>query len=150
MAGNRFHALALGLLASSALSGTAFAQSAPVDATPQTPTTESPAPATNATDVTSLPPTVQQAQDGQTAGPNEIIVTAQKREENVQDVPVSIQALGTRKLDQLNITNFQQYTQQLPSVSYNTSQSGGAVVYMRGVATGGDGNHSGSQPSVGD
>ena len=57
--------------------------------------------------------------------------------------------LGTRKLDQLNISNFEEYTKQLPSVSYNTSQSGGAVVYMRGVATGGDGNHSGSLPSVG-
>ena len=34
-------------------------------------------------------------------------------------------------------------------MSYNVSQSGGAVVYMRGVASGGDGNHSGSLPSVG-
>ena len=57
--------------------------------------------------------------------------------------------LGTRKLDQLDISNFEQYTKQLPSVSYNVSQSGGAVVYMRGVASGGDGNHSGSLPCVG-
>jgi outer membrane receptor protein involved in Fe transport len=80
---------------------------------------------------------------------NVIIVTATKREENLQDVPVSIQAIGTRKLDQLNISNFEDYTKQLPSVSYQTAQPGLTVVYMRGVATGGDGNHSGSLPSVG-
>src|SRR4029079_19740476 len=37
----------------------------------------------------------------------------------------------------------------LPSVSYQTAQPGVTVVYMRGVASGGDGNHSGSLPSVG-
>ncbi len=79
----------------------------------------------------------------------EIIITATKRAENLQNVAQSVQVLGTRKLDQLNISNFEQYTKQLPSVSYNVSQSGGAVVYMRGVASGGDGNHSGSPPSVG-
>ena len=79
----------------------------------------------------------------------EIIITATKREENLQNVPQSVQVIGTRKLDQLNISNFEQYTKQLPSVSYNVSQSGGTVVYMRGVASGGDGNHSGSLPSVG-
>jgi iron complex outermembrane receptor protein len=80
---------------------------------------------------------------------NEIVVTATKREENLQDVPVSIQAIGTRRLDQLNISNFEQYTKQLPSVSFQTAQPGVTVVYMRGVASGGDGNHSGSLPSVG-
>lgn len=80
---------------------------------------------------------------------DEIIVTAQKREENLQDVPISIQALGTKKLDQLNVANFNDYTKLLPSVSFQTSQPGVTTVYMRGVASGGDGNHSGSLPSVG-
>ncbi|UVO51615.1 TonB-dependent receptor [Sphingomonas sp. SUN019] len=80
---------------------------------------------------------------------DDIVVTAQKREENVQDVPISIQAIGTRKLDQLNISNFNQYTQLLPSVAFQTAQPGVTTVYMRGVASGGDGNHSGSLPSVG-
>src|SRR5690348_16769589 len=142
-------ALALALLTSTTLASPAFAQAtAPVDATPATPTTQSPAPNTNATDVTSNP-NVQAAQEGQVRDPNEIIVTATKREERLQNVPQSVIALGTRRLDQLNISNFEEYTKQLPSVSYNTSQSGGAVIYMRGVATGGDGNHSGSLPSVG-
>ncbi len=80
---------------------------------------------------------------------DEIIVTAQKREESLQDVPISIQALGTRKLDQLNITNFAEYSQQLPSISFQTVQPGVTTVYIRGVASGGDGNHSGPLPSVG-
>ena len=82
-------------------------------------------------------------------GDDEIVVTAQKREENLQNVPISIQALGTRKLDQLNVTNFEDFSKLLPSVSFQSSQPGVTTVYMRGVASGGDGNHSGSLPSVG-
>ncbi|MBA3526668.1 MAG: TonB-dependent receptor [Pseudomonadota bacterium] len=142
-------AFAFGLLASTALAPPALAQSAPPAPPPPTDPSQSPAPATNATDVTAPPPQVESAQDGQVEDSTEIIVTAQKREENLQDVPVSIQAIGSRRLDQLNISNFEDYTKQLPSVSFQASQGGGTVVYMRGVATGGDGNHSGSLPSVG-
>jgi outer membrane receptor protein involved in Fe transport len=99
--------------------------------------------------VTGETPREQVANDGQVVDESEIVVTAQKREESLQDVPISIQAIGTRRLDQLNISNFEQYTKQLPSVSFQTSQPGLTVVYMRGVASGGDGNHSGSLPSVG-
>nr|WP_184000680.1 TonB-dependent receptor [Sphingomonas kyeonggiensis] len=80
---------------------------------------------------------------------DEIVVTAQKRDESIQSVPISMLAIGTRKLDQLNISNFNEYTQLLPSVAFQTSQPGLTTVYMRGVASGGDGNHSGSLPSVG-
>ncbi|KQS02328.1 TonB-dependent receptor [Sphingomonas sp. Leaf357] len=107
------------LLASAALSAPAFAQDVP--ATP-----------------------AAAAEDS-----GDIVVTAQKREENLQDVPVSIQALGTRKLDQLNISNFAEFSQLLPSVAFQSQQPGVTTVYMRGVASGGDGNHSGSLPSVG-
>ena len=80
----------------------------------------------------------------------EIVVTAQKRSESLQNVPISIQAIGTQKLEQLNISNFSGYAQQLPSVSFQgTGTPGVNVIYMRGVASGGDGNHSGSLPSVG-
>lgn len=82
--------------------------------------------------------------------PGEIVVTAQKRSENLQNVPISIQALGTEKLDQLNVSDFKDYAAQLPSVSFQSSGApGSSLVYMRGVASGGDGNHSGSLPSVG-
>ena len=128
---NRF---AIGLLATTALAAPAFSQVA--------------APPAQSSD-TAPSPQDQVAGDGQTEDSTEIIVTATKREENLQDVPVSIQAIGTRRLDQLNVSNFEDYTKQLPSVSFQTAQPGLTTVYMRGVATGGDGNHSGSLPSVG-
>ncbi|MFD1611068.1 TonB-dependent receptor [Sphingomonas tabacisoli] len=79
----------------------------------------------------------------------DIIVTAQKREETLQNVPISVQALGTQKLEQMNVSNFNDYTKLLPSVAFQTATPGTATVYIRGVASGGDGNHSGSLPSVG-
>src|SRR5215213_11042304 len=148
MTGTKIRGITFGLLASTALGSPSFAQSG-ADATPATPTTQSPAPGTNATDVTSPPPAVQVAQDGRVADETEIIITATKREENMQNVPISVQAIGTRRLDQLNISNFEDYTKQLPSVSFDTSQPGSTTVYVRGVATGSDGNHTGSLPSVG-
>ncbi len=78
-----------------------------------------------------------------------ITVTSQKRVENLQKVPISIQVLGAEKLDQLNITDFEDYVKYLPSVSYQTFGPGFSQIYMRGVSSGGDGNHSASLPSVG-
>lgn len=99
--------------------------------------------------VLSATPALAQDAPADTGNDDEIVVTAQKREENLQDVPISIQALGTRKLDQLNVANFEDFSKLLPSVSFQSSQPGVTTVYMRGVASGGDGNHSGSLPSVG-
>ncbi len=79
----------------------------------------------------------------------EVVVTAQKRSENLQDVPVSIQAMGEAKLEQLQISNFVDYVKYLPSVSFTTAGPGFSQVYMRGVASGAVPNHSGSLPSVG-
>ncbi len=79
----------------------------------------------------------------------EVIVTAQKRSEDLQDVPVSIQAIGGEKLEALVISDFNDYVKFLPSVSFQSASPGFSSVYMRGVASGGDGNHSGSLPSVG-
>jgi iron complex outermembrane receptor protein len=82
----------------------------------------------------------------------EVIVTAQKREQSLQDVPISITALGNETLDELNIQNFKDYVQFLPTVTMAASDgagSGFSSVYMRGVATGGDGQATTSQPSVG-
>jgi iron complex outermembrane receptor protein len=78
-----------------------------------------------------------------------VTVTAQKREENLQEVPINIQVLGTQQLEDLNVSDFDDYVKYLPSVSYQSAGPGFAQIYMRGVASGGDGNHSGSLPSVG-
>ncbi|NJN40133.1 MAG: TonB-dependent receptor [Gammaproteobacteria bacterium] len=90
------------------------------------------------------------AQDTTTLG--EVIVTAQKRTESLQNVPISIDALGQQKLEELNVQNFSDYVQFLPSVTMAPILAGGGgytIVYMRGIVTGGDGQATTSQPSVG-
>jgi iron complex outermembrane receptor protein len=78
-----------------------------------------------------------------------VIVTAQKRTEDLQSVPVSIQAISTVKLEEMHVENFNDYAKLLPSVAYQTLGPGQARVFMRGVASGDNGNHSGPLPSVG-
>ena len=46
----------------------------------------------------------------------ELFVTAQKRTENVQDVPISIRAFGTQELEELGIKDFDDYAKYLPSL----------------------------------
>ena len=82
-------------------------------------------------------------------GVQEIVVTAEKREQSIQKVPMSIQALDTKKLDQLNVSEFQDYVKFLPSVSYQTLGPNQTSIYMRGVSSGDNANHSGPLPSVG-
>lgn len=82
-------------------------------------------------------------------GNDEIVVTAQKRSESIQNVPISIQALTTAKLDELNVADFTDFAALFPSVSFQNTSPGSNNVYIRGVASGGDGNHSGPLPSVG-
>jgi len=79
---------------------------------------------------------------------NEIIVTAQKRSENLQNVPISIQALGTKKLDELNISSFDDYAKVLPSVSFQSFGPGQTQLSFRGITSGGDGLRGGSQPTA--
>ncbi len=85
-----------------------------------------------------------------------VVVTAEKRSEDLQRVPLSMQVLGTQKLEELHVASFTDYAQYLPSVAFSSNAAGGGLndpgsmnVYMRGVASGGDGNHSASLPSVG-
>jgi iron complex outermembrane receptor protein len=94
---------------------------------------------------------VVQAQQAEEPGGGleEVVVTALKTQQNLQDVPVSIQAIGTERLEELNISSFDDYVKYLPSVSYQSAGPGFARVFMRGAAAGDNGNHSGPQPGVG-
>ena len=51
-------------------------------------------------------------------------MTAQKRTENLQKVPISIQVLGTQQLEELNVTDFDDYVKFLPSVSFQSAGPG--------------------------
>jgi iron complex outermembrane receptor protein len=87
---------------------------------------------------------------------DEIVVTATKRQENLQDVPGSIQALGTEKLEELHVQSFTDYAQYLPSVSIGGG-GGGVVpggsgnwrILMRGVSSDASVNYASTLPTVG-
>jgi iron complex outermembrane recepter protein len=85
-----------------------------------------------------------------------VVVTAQKVQENLQNVPISVEVFDNKTLTQLNITDLDDYVEFAPAISYVRSQGEGgngepgtSLIYIRGVVSGGDGNHSGSEPSVG-
>ena len=84
---------------------------------------------------------------------SEITVTAQKRTENVQSVPISMDVLTTDRLTELNVSDTADWTKILPMVATSSSQGayqpGFGQISMRGVESGSNGNHSGPQPSVG-
>ena len=72
------------------------------------------------------------AQSGQL---EEVIVTANRREQNLQDVPITIQALTAESLTQLNATTFDDYVKFLPNVTSQGLGPGQSNVYMRGLST---------------
>ena len=85
-----------------------------------------------------------------------VVVTAEKVQENLQNVPISVEVFDNKKLTQLSIVNLDDYVEFAPAIAYvrsqgegSTGEPGGSLIYIRGVVSGGDGNHSGSEPSVG-
>src|SRR5258707_2994753 len=70
----------------------------------------------------------QQTETG--AGLEEVIVTAQKRVEDVQKVPISIQVLGGERLEQLQVANFLDYAKYMPSMTFQTLGPGQSEVYF--------------------
>jgi outer membrane receptor protein involved in Fe transport len=66
----------------------------------------------------------------------EITVTAQRRSENIQDVPIAMQALTSQTLEQLNVTTFDDYLKYLPNVTSANNGPGQNEVFMRGLSAG--------------
>ena len=64
----------------------------------------------------------------------EIIVTAQKREQNLQDVGISVTAFSGEQLDNLGATNTTDITQQVPGLQLFTYTPGVIVFNVRGVS----------------
>ncbi len=66
----------------------------------------------------------------------EIIVTAQKREQSVQDVPIAVSVLDAEKIASAHAVGFEGLQQLIPSVSFrkgNTNRNSAVVV--RGIGT---------------
>ncbi|MBI3677862.1 MAG: TonB-dependent receptor [Proteobacteria bacterium] len=91
----------------------------------------------------------------QSGGLEVVTVTAEKREENLQRVPMNVQAITSEKLSDLHLTDFTDFVKYMPSVNYAVSGQGSnggpgfANITMRGIASDQNGNHSGPLPTVG-
>src|ERR1700679_3907470 len=72
----------------------------------------------------------------------EIVVTAQRRVENMQDVPITIQALTAETLTQLSATTFDDFVKYLPNVTQYSAGPGQSNIYMRGLSLGAIANQS--------
>src|ERR1700680_2012631 len=72
----------------------------------------------------------------------EITVTAQRRVQSMQDVPISMQAFTGQALQQLNIQTFDDYVKYLPNLTSANNGPGQNEVFMRGLSAG-------AQPSQG-
>src|SRR5450432_2899282 len=66
----------------------------------------------------------------------EITVTAQRRVQSMQDVPISMQAFTGQALQQLNVTTFDDYIKYLPNVTSANNGPGQNEVFMRGLSAG--------------
>ena len=82
----------------------------------------------------------------------DIVVTATRREEAVNKVPVAIQALGAESLQKLNIVNFEKLVEYLPNVRTASHGPGTSSMYIRGLSTDTPGlqilGTAGAQPNV--
>ncbi len=78
----------------------------------------------------------------------EIIVTAQKREQNLQDVPISVMALSGQQLHDAGVTDIKNLTALTPGVTTtSTTSENVTTVRIRGIGTVGD--NPGLESSVG-
>lgn len=83
-------------------------------------------------------PSVATAQEATTDEDNElsleeIIVTARKRSQRLQDVPLAVQAFDTNAIREKGLRDFQDYARELTSVSFGTSSPGATTIAFRGA-----------------
>ncbi len=89
------------------------------------------------------PPHAQAADAAEaTAGLQEIVVTARKRTENLQDVPLSIDVFTKKDMQDLGISGIEDFMQKSPSISYISVGPGTQLFVMRGVSDGSNPNYS--------
>ena len=78
----------------------------------------------------------------ESAGLAEIVVTAQRRSESIQDVPITIQALSGDQLKDLSVSTIEDVLKYLPNVTFGTNGPGSGNIFMRGLSAGFAGNQS--------
>src|SRR6185503_1505883 len=89
-------------------------------------------------------PVFAQSGDGAAADDSvaieEVVVTAQKRTENLKDVPMSIQVVSGDALQENNLTKFQDLALMTPGLELNVVGNRQQVIQLRGVAFNPDSN----------
>ena len=91
---------------------------------------------------TGLSLTARAADATDSEGIQEVTVTAQRRTENLQDVPITVQAMTSETLQQLNVTTLDDFIKYLPNVTQASNGPGQSAVYMRGLSIGSAGSQS--------
>ncbi|MHB1872119.1 MAG: TonB-dependent receptor [Steroidobacteraceae bacterium] len=66
----------------------------------------------------------------------QVVVTAQRVAQNIQDVPITMEAMTGKTLQHLDVHTFDDYVKYLPNVTTGTMGPGQGVVFMRGLSTG--------------
>ena len=74
----------------------------------------------------------------------EVIITARKREENLQKVPISVDVFTKKDLQNLAIDQFEDYAEKVPSMSFISIGPGTQLFVMRGVSDGSNPNYANS------
>jgi iron complex outermembrane recepter protein len=69
----------------------------------------------------------------------EIVVTAQHREQNLQEVPVSVTALSSQDLEEAQIFGAAEIAYKVPGMAYAEFSPGQAIISMRGISSADDG-----------
>ncbi len=82
----------------------------------------------------SLLPLAAQAQES--VADDEIVVTAQKREERLRDVPQSVSAVTAETLERLQANSFEEYVAHVPGLTALGGQAGNTRLTLRGLNTG--------------
>ncbi|HVN44740.1 MAG TPA: TonB-dependent receptor [Steroidobacteraceae bacterium] len=91
------------------------------------------------------------AEPTETGQLEEVVVTAQKRSEDIQKVPISLQVLSEETLQQLHVSGFADFAQYIPSLSYRSWGPGQTAFFFRGISStnGTTQLHAGYLPSTG-
>ncbi len=87
------------------------------------------------TSALSVQAVAQEAETSSNSRIDEIVVTATKRAESSQNIPVAVNALGEEQLDELGVSTFTDYLVQLPGVTAGGAGPGQSTIYIRGLAS---------------
>ena len=84
---------------------------------------------------TALANTGVAADDSSSSGVQEVVVTAQRRTENLQTVPLSVTALDNSTIERMGITTLRDLAREVPGLNVVSSGPGQNILIMRGISS---------------